>query len=175
MELRKRKEPGTIDRPVLAPVIPLSIKAVHLTRMAPSRRSQRPADTFFTRILAGSLLISLPLMAILGALMYAQGLQSSAREVALQTQASATTTADRIEQVISASQAYLAQLAREAVAPAGHRGPLGKPLENASDSAFDAMAVVDSAGTVIAATADNADHKEVGKALWYGQALYIVT
>jgi methyl-accepting chemotaxis protein len=175
VELRKRKDPGNFDRPVLAPVIPLSIKAVHLTRLAPSRRSGRPADTFFTRIVAGSLLISLPLMAILGALMYAQGLQSSAREASVQTQASATTTADRIEQVISASQAYLAQLAREAVAPAGHRGPLGKPLENASDPAFEAIAVVDAAGSVVAATADNPDLKAVGRALWFGQALYIVT
>jgi methyl-accepting chemotaxis protein len=160
---------------MLAPVIPLSINAVHVPRVAPPRPSRRPADTFFTRILAGSLLISLPLMASLGALMYAEGLQSSAREAGYETQATATTTADRIEQVISASQAYLAQLAREAVAPAGHRGPLGKPLENASDSAFEAMDIVDATGAVIAATADNADLKAVGQTAWFGQALYIAT
>jgi methyl-accepting chemotaxis protein len=172
VELRKRRDQ---DRLSLAPVIPLSISAIQMPRLAPTRPSRRPADTFFTRVLAGSLLISLPLMASLGALMYAQGLQSSAREAGLQTQASATTTADRIEQVISGSQAYLAQLAREAVAPAGRRGPLGKPLENASDPAFEAIDIVDATGALVAATADNADLKAVGQTGWFGQALYIAT
>ena len=175
MELRKRSEPRDDDRPALAPVIPLSINAVYLPKLAPTRPSRRPADTFFMRVVAGSLLISLPLMAILGALMYAQGLQSSAREASLQTQASATTTADRIEQVILASQAYLAQLAREAAAPVGHRGPFGTPLENASAPSFDAIDIVDVTGGVIAATADNPDLKAVGRSLWFGQALYIQT
>jgi methyl-accepting chemotaxis protein len=172
VELRKRRDQ---ERLSLAPVIPLSISAIQMPRLAPTRPSRRPADTFFTRVLAGSLLISLPLMASLGALMYAQGLQSSAREAGLQTQASATTTADRIEQVISGSQAYLAQLAREAVAPAGRRGPLGKPLENASDPAFEAIDIVDATGALVAATADNADLKAVGQTGWFGQALYIAT
>jgi len=107
----------------LARVIPLSVKTAQTARPVARRPSRLPADTFFTRVLAGSLLISLPLMASLGVLMYSQGLQSSAQEASLRTRASATTTADRIEQWISASQAYLAQLAREAAAPAGHRGP----------------------------------------------------
>lgn len=177
MELRKRTDQaGDQDRLMLAPVIPLSINAIHTERVvAQTRPSTRPADTFFTRVLAGSLLISLPLMASLGTLMYAQGLQSSAREAGLQTEASATTTADRIEQVIAASQAYLAQLAREAVAPAGLRGPVGKPLDHASDPSFEAIAIVDAAGAVVAATADNADLKATGQTAWFGQALYIET
>jgi methyl-accepting chemotaxis protein len=175
VELRKGKEPGQLDRPILAPVIPLSVKVSSPPRLAERRPSRRPADTFFTRVLAGSLLISLPLMASLGALMYAQGLQSSAHEATLQAEASATTTADRIAQQISAAQAYLAQLAREAAAPAGHRGPIGTPLENASDSAFDAIDIVDAAGAVIAATAVDQDLKSVGRAPWFGQALYIAT
>ena len=174
MEHRKQNEPGAEVRLSLAPVIPLSVKAAYPARLA-ARRVRRPVDTFFNRVLAGSLLISLPLMASLGFLMYSQGLLSSAREARLQTQATATTTADRIEQSIVAARAYLVQLARESVAPAGRRGPLGTPLENASDPAFKAIDVVDAAGTVIAATAEDIDLKTVGRALWFGQALYIAT
>ena len=172
MELRKRKEPG---EPTLAPVIPLRVKAARPEPPPPRTPSGLPADTFFTRVLAGSLLISLPLMAILGGLMYAQGLQSSAQEARLQTQASATATADRIQQWISQSQDYLAQVAREAAAPEGRPGPISTSLENASDSAFESIALVNAAGTAIALTAENADLKAVGHAAWFGQALYIAT
>jgi methyl-accepting chemotaxis protein len=175
VELRKRKEPGGLSAPKLAPVIPLSVKTGRPMGPAPRTRRGLRGDTFFVRVLAGSLLISLPLMAILGVLMYSQGLQSSAHEARLQTQATATTAADRIEQWISASQAYLAQLAREAAAPAGRRGPLGTPLENASDAAFEAIAIVDAAGKVVATTAVDPDLKSVGQAPWFGQALYITT
>jgi len=175
MELRERSESGVNDLLTLAPVIPLSVKAAHPARPVARPPSRLPADTFFTRVLAGSLLISLPLMASLGVLMYSQGLQSSAQEARLQTRASATTTADRIEQWISASQAYLAQLAREAAAPTGHRGPIGTPLENASNQTFESIDIVDAAGTVIAATAGDIDIKTVGQAPWFGQALYIAT
>ncbi len=175
MEHRKRKEPREDGRLTLAPVIPLSLNAARPLRLPARRPSRRPADTFFTRVLAASLLVSLPLMMTMGLLMYSQGLQSSTHEARLQTQASATTTADRIEQWITAAQAYLAQLAREAAAPAGRRGPTGTPLENASDPSFEAIEVVDPAGTVVAATADDIDLKAVGQMLWFGQALYIAT
>ncbi|HEY8815084.1 MAG TPA: methyl-accepting chemotaxis protein [Candidatus Dormibacteraeota bacterium] len=175
MELRKPKNPAEQGPPTLAPVIPLSVKVVRPNAPAPRTRSRLRADTFFTRVLAGSLLISLPLMVILGVLMYSQGLQLSAQEIRLQTRASATTTADRIEQWISKSQDYLTQLAREAAAPAGRRGPIGIPLENAFDPAFKGMAVVDAAGTVIATTTADPDLKAVGRAPWFGQALYIAT
>jgi len=175
VELRKRKEPRDQNPLQLAPVIPISVKAVRTMGPVSRPRSRVPADTFFTRVLAGSLLISLPLMAILGVLMYTQGLQSSEHEAKFEALASATTTADRIGQWISASQAYLAQLAREAAAPAGRRGPIGTPLENASDPAFQAIEVVDQAGTLIAATSLNPDLIAIGKAPWFGQALYIAT
>ena len=175
MELRKPKEPGDHDRPTLAPVIPLSIRAAGPPKLAARRPSGRWADTFFTRVLAGSLLISLPLMASLGALMYSQGLQSSTHEARVQTQASASAAADRISQWLAQSHAYIAQLAREATAPAGRRGPIGTPLENASNPAFEAIEVVDGAGAVVAITAANADLKQVGQAPWFGQALYIAT
>lgn len=87
MELRNRKEPGAHDRLALAPVIPLTVKAPQPRAPSARRPLKLPADTFFTRVLAGSLLISLPLMASLGALMYSQGLQSSTVEAEVQTEA----------------------------------------------------------------------------------------
>ena len=115
-------------------------------------------------------------MAILGVLMYAQGLQSSAQEAGLQTQASATTTADRIEQWISASPRPTSPSwrARPPRRPAG-RDRSARHFENATDPAFESIALVNAAGTVIALTAENADLKAVGQAAWFGQALYIAT
>ena len=175
MELRKRKEPGEPQRPNLAPVIPLTVKMLKPRVPAAPRPSGRRVDTFFTRVVSGSLLISLPLMASLGVLMYSQGLHSSTNEAKVQTEANASAAAERIGQWISESHSYLAQLAREATAPAGRRGPIGTPLENASNPAFEAIEVVNAAGVVIAATSANADLKQVGQAPWFGQALYIAT
>ena len=113
MESRKPTKHRGDVRLTLAPVIPLSVKAALPVKIVLRRPSGRPADTFFARVLAASLLIALPLMASFGVLMYNQGLQSSAQDANLQAKASATTTADRIQQWITASQAYLAQLARD--------------------------------------------------------------
>ena len=175
MQVRHRKEPGDGDRLTLAPVIPLTVKVPKPSTPAAGRPLKSRADTFFTRVLAGSLLISLPLMASLGALMYSQGLQSSTVEAEVKTEAVASATAERIHLWIAESQAYLAQLAREAIAPAGRRGPISTPIENASDSAFESIEMINASGTVIAATTPNADLKQVGKAAWFGQALYIAT
>lgn len=175
MELRKRTEPPDQNALQLAPVIPISFKAVRTMGPVPRPRSRVPADTFFTRVLAASLLVSLPLMAILGFLMYGQGLQSSAAEAKVQTAAVASATAERIFLWISESQAYLAQLAREAAAPAGRQGPIGTPLENVSDGAFDAIYIINASGAAVASTSPNSDLKDVGAAPWFGQALYIAT
>ena len=172
MELRKRKEPVAGGQPTLAPVIPLSVRAAYLQRPQARRPTGLRVDTFFARIVAGSLLIALPLMASLGVLMYSQGLQSSTHEAQVQTQATASATAERIAQWISDAQAYLAQLAREATAAAGHRGPIGTPLDDASDPAFQAIEVVNASGAVVAITAADADLNDIGQAPWFDQALY---
>jgi methyl-accepting chemotaxis protein len=175
VELRKRGRPSERDRPTVAPIIPLSVRVARKPSVPASRPAGLRIDTFFSRVLAGSLLISLPLMASLGALMYSQGLQSSTTGAKVQAEATASAAADRIEQWVSESAAYIAQLAREATAPTGRRGPIGTPLENASNSAFEAIAVVSASGAVIATTKANADLKDVGQAPWFGQALYIAT
>ena len=159
------------DQAAFAPVIPLVIKDAH-PRSAAARRSRRIyADTFFTRVLAGSLLISLPVMVILGALMFAEGLQSSTDAAKLQTQATAVSGAARITDWLREPQAYLAQLARESTAPIGHRGPSGSSLKTAANAAFDAIEVLDPSGRVIAATAAYPDIQDAGSAVWFGKAL----
>jgi methyl-accepting chemotaxis protein len=175
VQLRNPKEPADGERLALAPVIPLTVRVRQTWTPAIRHPARFRADTFFTRVLAGSLLISLPLMACLGALMYSQGLQSSTVEAEVQTEAVASATAERINLWIAESHAYLVQLAREAIAPDGQRGPISTPIENASDSAFESIEMINASGTVVAATKPNADLKEVGKAPWFGQALYIAT
>jgi methyl-accepting chemotaxis protein len=130
-------------------------------------------DSFFTRVLAGSLLISLPVMVILGALMFAEGLQSSTTAATLQTEANAVAAASRISDWLREPQAYLAQLARESTAPAGHTGPSGTALETAANASFQAIEVVNSDGALIAATASDPDLKDIGSAVWFGKVLYL--
>ena len=77
MELKRIAPKPKEDQPSLAPLIPIRVLKAP-ARPARARRPRRLAlDTFFTRVLASSLLISLPAMVILASLMFAQELQSS--------------------------------------------------------------------------------------------------
>jgi methyl-accepting chemotaxis protein len=143
-------------------------------RAVPVRR-RIYVDTFFTRVLAGSLLISLPAMVILGVLMLAQGLRSSTDAATLQTRADAVAAASEINDWLQVPHAYLAQVARESIVPTGRKGPSATSLETATNAAFDAIAVVDTNGVVIAATSPDPDLQDVGSALWFGKVLYLET
>jgi methyl-accepting chemotaxis protein len=132
-------------------------------------------DTFFARVLAGSLLISLPAMVILGALMFAQELQSSTDAANVLAEATAVSAAGRITEWVREPAGYLAQLARESAVQAGHGGPNGTPLKTAANASFDAIEVLNAAGAMIAATAPDPDLQAVGSALWFGEVLYAPT
>jgi hypothetical protein len=116
-------------------------------------------------VLAGSLLISLPVMVILGALMFAEGIQSSTNAAKLQTESTAVDAAVRISDWLRQPQAYLAELARQSTVPIGHKGPSGTAVKTAVDTAFDSIEVVDTNGGVIAFTAADPDLQDVGSAL----------
>jgi methyl-accepting chemotaxis protein len=126
-------------------------------------------DTFFTRVLAGSLLISLPAMVIMGAVMFAESLQSSTRAANLQTESNAVGAASRLGDWVRGPQAYLAELARESIGP---RAADGTAVQHALNPGFDALELVDSSGNVISATAADSDLQAVGTAPWFGAALY---
>jgi methyl-accepting chemotaxis protein len=173
MELRTATPPVKRDKPALAPVIPIGARQAVSTPPAARRLRGFDADTFFNRVLGGSLLVSLPAMAILGALMFTQGLQSSTETAKLQTEAAAVVTASRISDWLREPQGYLAQLARESVVPAGQRIPTGRSLKTAANPYFDTIAVFDAIGGLIAETAPDPDLQNVGSTDWFQKALSI--
>jgi hypothetical protein len=175
MELRRIAPKPKEDQPSLAPLIPIGVLKAP-ARPARARRPRRLAlDTFFTRVLASSLLISLPAMVILASLMFAQELQSSTDLANGRAESSATEAAGRIAEWVTEPASYLAQLARESIVPVGSPGPNGTPLKTAVNPTFDAIETLDSRGAVIAATAPDPDLPGLGSAVGFGEMLYSPT
>jgi methyl-accepting chemotaxis protein len=175
VELRKINRQAARDQPSLAPLVPIPVQRVPAREISTRRPRRLSLDTFFMRVLAGSLLISLPAMVILAALMFAQELQSSTDLANGRAEATATAAAGRITEWVREPASYLAQLARESIVPIGQPGPSGTPLKTAGNAAFDAIEVVDASGAVIAATAPDPDLPGVGSAVGFGEMLYSPT
>jgi len=169
VELRRRElraEPDPKPRP---PMIPLPVKPARAQAIGNGRRRRIYFNSFFTRVLAGSLLISLPAMVVMGALMFIEGVQSSTRAANLQTESTAVGTAARIGDWIRGPQSYIADLARASIGP---RAAVTSGMDHAANPEFDALELVDNNGNVLAASASDADLQAVGSAPWFGSGLY---
>jgi methyl-accepting chemotaxis protein len=132
-----------------------------------------PWDSFFMRVLAGSLAISVPAIVILSALMLTQAVQSGTAAARLQSQAAAVGAAARITDWLREPQSYLALLARESAGPSGQPSPT--PFQAAANASFEAIELVDSSGQVIQTTAPDADLLAAASASWFLTALSIPT
>jgi methyl-accepting chemotaxis protein len=132
-----------------------------------------PWDSFFMRVLAGSLAISVPAIVILSALMLTQAVQSGTAAARLQSQAAAVGAAARITDWLREPQSYLALLARESAGPSGQPNPT--PFQAAANASFEAIELVDSSGQVIQTTAPDADLLAAASASWFLTALSIPT
>jgi len=174
VELRKSRAPADRDQPSLAPLLALPAKKADIARGS-THRPWLSVDSFFTRVLAGSLLISLPAMVILGALMFAQELQSNTDLANGRAQSTAVAAAGRITEWVREPAAYVAQLARESIVPVGGPGPTGAPLKTAANASFDAIEVLDASGAVIASTVPDPDLLAVGSTVGFGEMRYTPT
>ncbi len=172
MELRKLKPGAARDQPSLAPLIPMRVQQAPPRGAGTTRPRRLSLDTFFTRVVASSLLISLPAMVILAALMFAQELQSSTDLAYGRAEATATAAAGRITEWVREPASYVAQLASEAIVPVGTQEPNGSPLKTATNASFDAIEVLDSNGVVIATTARDPDLEAIGSAVGFREMLY---
>jgi methyl-accepting chemotaxis protein len=173
VELRK-STPAERDRPSLAPLLPLAVPRVDAARGS-THRPWLSLNTFFTRVLAGSLLISLPAMVIGAALTFAQELQSSTDLANGRAESTATAAAGRITEWVREPAAYVAQLARESIVPLGSPGPTGTPLKTAANASFDALEILDASGAVIATTVPDPDLQSLGSAVGFGEMRYTPT
>src|SRR5260370_7753900 len=117
MALRKVNAQVERDLPPPAPLIPIRVKKAPVRGVGARPRRRPSLDTFFTRVLASSLLISLPAMVILAALMFAQELQSSTDLANGRAQSTATAAAGRITEWVRKPPTYPPHLPRQPIVP----------------------------------------------------------
>jgi methyl-accepting chemotaxis protein len=172
MALREINAQTERDLPLLPPLIPIRIEKAPVRGVGTRRPRRLTLDTFFTRVLASSLLISLPAMVILAALMFAQELRSSTNLANGRAESTATAAAGRITEWVREPASYVAQLASEAIVPVGSRAPNGNPLKTATNASFDAIEVLDPNGVVIATTVHDSDLEAIGSAVGFREMLY---
>jgi methyl-accepting chemotaxis protein len=113
-------------------------------------RRPRRWDSFFARVLAGSLLVSLPVVAILGVLTFEQGLRASTDAATARTQATAEAAAIRIGAWLGERKAELRQLAQDEINRIGQHGIntiVARPA--GADQSFSAIVTVDANGKVV--------------------------
>ena len=154
------------DQAVPARLIPLGLKRSKVMALSAHSGQRMYIDTFFTRVLGGLLLISLPTMVILGGLMFAQGLGSTSDAAKVHAEASATVTVSRIQDWLREPQDYLSHIARESRATIGTT-PNGESLKNAANAFFDAIEVVGSDGRLVATTAAYPDLEDIHSSEWF--------
>ena len=111
---------------------------------------RKPWDSFFIRVLAGSLLVSLPVVAVLGMLTFEQGLRTSTDAATARTEANAEAAAIRIGAWISERRAelrYIAQAQTNRIGQHGVNALEARP--SGADKSFKAIETVDVNGKVI--------------------------
>jgi methyl-accepting chemotaxis protein len=115
-------------------------------------------DTFFMRVLAGSLLTSLPVVAILGFLMFNQGKQIATDAATARTQATAAGVVVRINSWVDERASELRLVAQYSVDHFGHPGSTVSQLVMADiGPAFDAIEIVDTRGNVQATSGTDSE------------------
>ena len=174
MELKGRLPQGPA-----ATVPPPKLKVIKLPPLKPSRATRqwghfgpRSLDTFFMRVLGGALLISLPMVVVLGAVVFTQGAQTNTDAAKAQTQAIAASAATRISDWVTEREVDLDQVARDSVGHLG-RANLDASVLKATSSgyAFDAIEVVDLNGTVVNLSGPGGDLQAAGTAPWFTNSL----
>jgi methyl-accepting chemotaxis protein len=111
---------------------------------------RKPLDSFFIRVLAGSLLVSLPVVAVLGVLTFEQGLRTSTDAATARTQATAEAAAIRIGAWLGERKAELRQIAQNETNRIGQRGVNALvPRPPGADQSFKSIVTVDPTGKVI--------------------------
>src|ERR1700730_6286809 len=152
------------------------LKAVPPGRLG-SPRPWKPwmaIDTFFMRVLGGALLISLPMVVVLGTVVFTQGDKTTADAATAQTQLVATSAATRISDWLSERQSDLRLIARDSVGHLGHVDLTTRALAvTSSGFPFDAIEVVDPAGKVVSVTGQGDDLQTVGATSWFIKSLGI--
>src|SRR3984893_9593700 len=152
------------------------LKAVPPGRLG-SPRPWKPwmaIDTFFMRVLAGALLISLPMVVVLGTVVFTQGAKTNTDAATLQTQVIATSAATRISDWLSERQSDLRLIARNSIDRVGQIDlTTSVSVVTASGLAFDAVAVLAPLGKIVSLAGTGDDLQALNATSWFTKSLGI--
>jgi methyl-accepting chemotaxis protein len=174
MQLRKRPSasPATTEEQPKLVVLRPAPGARPAT--PPQWRPWRGLDTFFMRILGGALLVSLPMVVVLGAVVFTQGAKANTDAATVQAQTIATSAATRISDWLSERESDLRIIARDSV---DHVGVVDLTTRvstvTSSGFPFDGIEVVDPTGKVISLAGQGDDLQNVTATSWFTKSLGI--
>ena len=170
---RPSATPTTVDEPPRLVVLKAAAPRPVAT-LPPPRRPWRVVDTFFMRVLGGALLISLPMVVVLGTVVFTQGAKTNTDAATLQTQVIATSAATRISDWLSERQSDLRLIARNSI---DHGGQVdlttSVSVVTASGLAFDAIAVLDPLGKIVSLAGTGDDLQALNATSWFTKSLGI--
>jgi methyl-accepting chemotaxis protein len=142
----------------------------------PPKRIAIALDSFFVRVLAGTLIISLPMVVVLGALVYFNGSQAITDAAQANAAQEAKSAGTGITSWVFERRANLRVVAVDAADQVGQTD-LTPMLQEAitEDTYFDSMAVLGPTGKVVAGAGPVADIQAAGTMPWFNRSLAIET
>ncbi len=140
------------------------------SRWAPWRRW----DSYFVRMLAGSLGVSVPIIVIVGLLISNFAIQTTTDQAGARSQAAAQAAAYRVDDWVVERQGELGQLAHDVADRLSGPGGVTTDEVQARVKNFDEIEIVDATGHVVATSAQTS-HVAVANPTWFAKSLISAT
>src|ERR1700687_4133269 len=143
-------------------------------RGSPSMKVWRRADSYFVRMLAGSIGVSVPLFVAVGILVTNFAIQTSTSQASARSQALAQAAALRVDDWVVERQGELDQLAHDVAGRLAGANAVTTAEVQARIRNFDEIAIFDTAGRVVAPSAQTS-HVAVTHPAWWAKSLLMPT
>ena len=134
----------------------------------------RRADSYFVRMLAGSIGVSVPLFVAVGILVTNFAIQTSTSQASARSQALAQAAALRVDDWVVERQGELDQLAHDVAGRLAGANAVTTAEVQARIRNFDEIAIFDTAGRVVATSAQTS-HVAVTHPAWWAKSLLMPT
>ena len=169
MELRRGPPP--IDPAKPTPILKVLEAVPAGNSVAPKRLALwRRLDSYFVRMLAGSLGVSVPIIVIVGLLISNFAIQTTTDQASTRSQAAAQAAAYRVDDWVVERQGELGQLAHDVADRLSGPGVVTTNEVQSRIKNFDEIAIVDATGHVVATSAQTS-HVAVANATWFAKGL----
>ena len=173
MELRRGPPP--VDPNLVTPTLRVLEAVPAGGALAHRRRALwRRWDSYFVRMLAGSLGVSVPIIVIVGLLISNFALQTTTDQASARSQAAAQAAAYRVDDWVVERQGELGQLAHDVADRVSGPGRVTTDEVQARIRNFDEIEIVDTDGHVVATSAQTS-HVGVVNPTWFAKSLISAT